>query len=184
MFVVLIHEIRNFQPTRESTFLSIGRENTILLGTLSTIYSLQKISKLAEFLRGDTAATMKSIPISVVMSVFNGQAFLVEAIESILGQTFRDFEFVIVDDGSTDSPPEILNRFAKQDERIRIHRHANKGRAESLNIGIALANGEYIARMDADGISLRIRLEEQVRFMEEHPDVGLLGGGFELISDD
>jgi Glycosyl transferase family 2 len=135
-----------------------------------------------EFLRGDTTATMKSIPISVVMSVFNGQAFLGEAIESILGQTFRDFEFVIVDDGSTDGTAEILDRFARQDERIRILRHANKGRAESLNAGIGLANGKYIARMDADDIALRIRLEEQVRFMEEHPGVGLLGGAFELIS--
>jgi Glycosyl transferase family 2 len=144
---------------------------------------LPKITKSGELLHGDTAATMKSIPISVVMSVFNGQAFLVEAIESILAQTFDDFEFVIVDDGSTDGTAEILNRFAKQDERIRIHRHANNGRAESLNIGIGLANGEYIARMDADDISLRIRLEEQVKFMEEHPDVGLLGGAFELISD-
>jgi hypothetical protein len=136
-----------------------------------------------EFLRGDTTATMKSIPVSVVMSVFNGQAFLVEAVESILGQTFRDFEFVIVDDGSTDGTAEILDRFARQDERIRILRHANKGRAESLNAGIGLANGKYIARMDADDIALRIRLEEQIRFMEEHPDVGLLGGAFELISD-
>ena len=98
---------------------------------------------------------MKSVSVSVVMSVFNGQAFLVEAIESILGQTFRDFEFVIVDDGSTDGTAEILNRFAKQDERIRILRHSNKGRAESLNVGIGLANGEYIARMDADDIALR-----------------------------
>jgi glycosyltransferase involved in cell wall biosynthesis len=127
---------------------------------------------------------MKSVPVSVVMSVFNGQAFLVEAIESILGQTFRDFEFVIIDDGSIDRTAQLLERYARLDERVRVHRHENKGRATSLNIGIALARGQYIARMDADDIALRNRLEEQVRFMEEHPDVGLLGGAFELISDD
>jgi Glycosyl transferase family 2 len=127
---------------------------------------------------------MKSIPISVVMSVFNGQVFLAEAVESILGQTFHDFEFVIIDDGSTDRTAEILTNYARQDERIRVHRHENKGRATSLNIGIGVARGKYIARMDADDIALRTRLEEQIRFMEEHPDVGLLGGAFELISDD
>lgn len=115
------------------------------------------------------------------MSVFNGQAFLVEAIESVLAQTFRDFEFVIVDDGSTDSTPEILNRFAKQDGRIRIHRHANKGRAESLNVGIGLAAGKYVARMDADDIALPHRLERQIEFIENHCEVGVLGGAYELI---
>jgi glycosyltransferase involved in cell wall biosynthesis len=124
---------------------------------------------------------MKTPTVSVVMSVFNGQAFLVEAIESILGQTFRNLEFVIVDDGSTDSTPKILNTFAKQDERIRILRHANKGRAESLNVGIGLAKGKYIARMDADDVALPNRLQEQVDFMECHPEVGLLGGAIELI---
>jgi glycosyltransferase involved in cell wall biosynthesis len=127
---------------------------------------------------------MKTPTVSVVMSVFNGQAFLVEAIESILGQTFRNFEFVIVDDGSTDSTPKILNTFAKQDERIRILRHANKGRAESLNIGIGLANGEYIARMDADDIALQHRLEDQIVFMAQHPEVGLLSGAYERFSSE
>ena len=79
---------------------------------------------------------MKSIPISVVMSVFNGQAFLAEAVESILGQTFHDFEFVIIDDGSTDQTAEILRQYAARDARIRIHRHDNMGRTQSLNVGI------------------------------------------------
>jgi len=127
---------------------------------------------------------MKSVSVSVVMSVFNGQAFLAEAIESILGQGYHDFEFVIIDDGSTDRTAPMLANYARQDERIRVHRHENKGRAASLNIGIGLARGKYIARMDADDIALGIRLEEQIRFMEENPDVGLLGGAFELISDD
>ena len=125
---------------------------------------------------------MNSPPtVSVVMSVYNGQAFLAEAIESILNQTFRDFEFLIVDDGSTDATPEILSTYAKQDGRIRIVRHQNKGRAVSLNIGIEQSKSPYVARMDADDISLPNRLKEQVEFMERHPEVGLLSGSYERI---
>ena len=127
---------------------------------------------------------MSSPTVSVVMSVFNGQTFLPEAIESILSQTYRDFEFVIIDDGSTDNTPDILAEYASRDARIRIHRHANKGRAESLNIGVSVAKGEYIARMDADDIALPDRLQEQMRFMESHPEVGLIGGALELITAD
>jgi len=126
---------------------------------------------------------MNSPPtVSVVMSVFNGQAFLSEAIESILGQTFGEFEFVVIDDGSTDKTAEILAQYAARDARIRVLRHDNKGRAASLNIGIGQAAGKYIARMDADDVAMPHRLAEQIEFMEEHPDVGLLGGAIELIS--
>jgi glycosyltransferase involved in cell wall biosynthesis len=127
---------------------------------------------------------MKGLPISVVMSVFNGQSFLAEAVESILGQSFDNFEFVIIDDGSTDQTSEILHRYAARDARIRIHRHDNMGRTQSLNVGIRIASGKYIARMDADDISLPKRFQEQFSFMEGHPDVGLLGGAFQLISED
>lgn len=125
---------------------------------------------------------MSSPTVSVVMSVFNGQAFLAEAIESILNQAFRDFEFLIVDDGSTDATPEILSTYTKQDRRIRIVRHENKGRAVSLNIGIGLSKSLYVARMDADDISLPNRLKEQFEFMERHPAVGLLSGSYERIN--
>jgi len=120
--------------------------------------------------------------ISVVMSVYNGQTFLAEAVESILGQTFPDFEFVVIDDGSTDRTPEILAAYASRDARIRVFRQENKGRTESLNIGIALAQGKYIARIDADDIALPDRLNAQLEFMEQHPEVGLLGGPVELIN--
>jgi hypothetical protein len=125
---------------------------------------------------------MGSPIVSVVMSVFNGQAFLSEAIESILSQSFRDFEFVIVDDGSTDATAKIISAYASRDGRMRIFRHENKGRAESLNVGISLAQARYIARMDADDIALPERLQMQVDFMELHPEVGLLGGAVELIN--
>jgi Glycosyl transferase family 2 len=125
---------------------------------------------------------MSSLAISVLMSVCNGQEFLSEAMESVLQQTYRDFEFLIIDDGSTDATPEILKRYADKDERIRIHRHDNRGRAESLNVGMELAKGKYVARIDADDVALPDRLGEQLEFLESHPEVGLLGGAFELMS--
>ena len=120
--------------------------------------------------------------ISVVMSVFNGETFLVDALESILKQTFTDFEFVIIDDGSTDRTPEILSEYAKRDERVRVYSHENTGRAESLNRGIALAKAPLIARMDADDIAFPRRLEQQCEFMKVHPEIGLLGGAIELVT--
>jgi glycosyltransferase involved in cell wall biosynthesis len=120
--------------------------------------------------------------VSVVMSVFNGEAFLSEAIESILNQTFRDFEFIIIDDGSTDKTAEILAAYASRDLRIRIRSHENKGLAVSLNVGIGLAQGKYVARMDADDISLPTRFQQQVDFLEAHPEVGVLGGASEVIN--
>src|SRR4030095_2389369 len=122
--------------------------------------------------------------ISVVMSVYNGQAFLAEAVESILGQTFRDFEFIVIDDGSTDRTEKILATYASRDGRLRVFRQENKGRTESLNIGIGLAEGKYIARMDADDVSLPHRLQVQVDFMEQHPEVCLLSASYERINKD
>ena len=126
---------------------------------------------------------MNSPPtVSVVMSVYNGEAFLPEAIESILGQTLREFEFLVIDDGSKDGTAEILGGYASRDRRVRVVRHENKGRVTSLNVGIGLATGKYIARMDADDVAMPYRLAEQIEFMERHPEVGLLGGAVELIS--
>lgn len=122
--------------------------------------------------------------VSVAMSVFNGQAFLREAVESILAQTFTDFEFIIIDDGSTDKTAEILSQYAKRDGRVRVVSQENRGRAESLNRGIELARAPLIARMDADDISLPHRLKEQVDCLKDHPEVGLLGGAYERIDAD
>ena len=121
---------------------------------------------------------MTSPTVSVVMSVFNGEAFLREAVESILAQTFTDFEFIIVDDGSTDRTAEILSDYAKRDNRVCVVTQENRGRAESLNRGIDLARAPLLARMDADDISLPHRLKEQVDFLNSHPEVGLLGGAY------
>jgi len=122
-------------------------------------------------------------PVSVVMSVFNGERFLAEAVESILGQTFGDFEFIIVDDGSTDGSPRILHSYANGDSRVRIYHQPNQGLAHSLNRGCALARGRYIARMDADDVSVPDRLMWQVRLMEEYPELGAAGGWVEYIDN-
>lgn len=115
-----------------------------------------------------------NIKVSVIMSVYNCEEFLGEAVSSILGQTFRDFEFIIVDDGSTDRSLEVLRSF--DDDRIRIiENESNIGLTRSLNIGLSGARGEYIARMDADDISLSERLSRQVSFLDAHPEVGLAG---------
>lgn len=127
---------------------------------------------------------MKSPAVSVVMSVLNGEDFLAEAIESILGQTLRDFEFVIIDDGSTDRTAEILSEYATRDRRVQVFRHPNEGRAESLNWGTRLATGRYIARMDADDVALPHRLKDQAELMDARPELGLVGGALEFISRD
>jgi len=126
---------------------------------------------------------MSSPTVSVVMSVFNGEKYLSEVIDSVLNQSFRDFEFVIVDDGSTDATADILSKYLLRDGRIRVLREGKKGRAASLNLGISLANGKYVANTDADDLAMPGRLEEQVAFMERNPEVGVLGCAFELITD-
>jgi GT2 family glycosyltransferase/radical SAM superfamily enzyme YgiQ (UPF0313 family)/Tfp pilus assembly protein PilF len=115
--------------------------------------------------------------ISVVMSVFNGASYLEEAITSILQQTFASFELIIVNDASTDATPEILGKF--DDCRIRVITNpGNLGLTKSLNIGMEAARGKYIARMDADDISLPHRLELQWQFLEKHTDYALVGSPY------
>jgi len=112
--------------------------------------------------------------ITVLMPVFNGERYLVESVDSILDQSVKDFEFLIVDDGSTDDSAAILNRYV--DPRIRlISNEKNKGLIYSLNRGLKLARGDYVARMDCDDLSLPRRLECQFNFMESNPDVVVCG---------
>jgi glycosyltransferase involved in cell wall biosynthesis len=127
---------------------------------------------------------MDSPTISVVMSVFNGEPFLREAVESILAQTFRDFELIIIDDGSTDTTPQILVDYAKRDSRVRVFRQENVGRAESLNRGLTLARSSLVARIDADDIALSERFQRQLDFLSSHPEVGLLGAAYVRIRAD
>jgi glycosyltransferase involved in cell wall biosynthesis len=117
-----------------------------------------------------------SVPaISVAMSVYNNAAFLDQAVESILAQSFGDFEFLIVDDGSNDGSSEILDTYAARDRRIRIIRQENRGLIASLNRLLDEARAPLIARMDGDDISLPLRFERQIAFLEAHPDHGVVG---------
>lgn len=119
--------------------------------------------------------------VSVVMVVCNVDAFLAKSIESILGQTFIDFEFIIVDFGSTDQTKAIVSSYAAKDSRIKLHEIPNCGLAAARNAGGFLARGRYIAIMDADDISLPNRLQLQFDFLEKHPDICLVGGATEWI---
>jgi glycosyltransferase involved in cell wall biosynthesis len=118
--------------------------------------------------------------ISVVLPVYNAAPFLAQAVDSILAQTFADFELIVLDDGSTDATPAILQRYAS-DGRVRLLRQPNAGVVPTLNRGLDLCTGELIARMDADDIAHPRRLEAQVRFMSMRPEVGLLGTAYRLI---
>jgi len=125
---------------------------------------------------------MNNPRITVLMPVYNGEIYLAEAIESILDQTFKNFEFLIVNDGSTDNSVSIIEDFAKKDERIRlINNKKNKGIVGALNTGLEDAKGEYIARMDSDDISVPERLEKQVKFMDDNPEVGICGSWIKLF---
>lgn len=118
--------------------------------------------------------------VTVLMPVYNGEKYIREAIESILNQSFANFEFLIIDDGSTDNSVKIIE--THKDSRIRLVRNPeNLQLVATLNKGISLAKSEYIARMDCDDISLPERLAKQVVFLDDNPEVGVLGTGFETI---
>lgn len=120
--------------------------------------------------------------VSVVMPVYNGEKYLREAIDSILSQTFTDFEFIIINDGSTDSTKEIILSY--NDSRIvYLENQKNSGIVVTLNKGLDRAVGKYIARMDSDDISVKDRLEKQVAFLDKNKDVGLLGTGICIFGE-
>lgn len=106
--------------------------------------------------------------ISVILPVFNAEKYLIESLESLSDQTYRDFEIIAINDGSTDNSLNILQEYAKKEPRLRILSRENKGITKTLNEGIDFANGEYIARMDADDISLPKRFELQLEFIEKN----------------
>lgn len=120
--------------------------------------------------------------VSVILPLFNAELFLVQAIDSILNQTIVNFELIVVNDGSTDKSLDLV--YSYNDKRlIVINNEENKGLIYSLNKGIEVAKGKYIARMDADDIALPQRLQKQVDFLEENPSIALVGGYAEFIDD-
>src|SRR5262245_14732681 len=111
--------------------------------------------------------------ISVVMSVYDGARFVDEAVASIRSQTYSNFEFIIVDDGSRDATPEILSKHADEDSRVRVVSQQNRGLIESLHRCFGEATGEFIARMDADDVAKPERLEKQIQYLDSNPDVAV-----------
>lgn len=121
--------------------------------------------------------------VSVLMPVYNGEKYLAEAIESILNQTFTDFEFIIINDGSTDGSLQIAESYARGDRRILLITRDNRGLQATLNEGLDIASGRYVIRMDADDISLPERFAQQYRFMEENPKVIVAGTCLKLFGE-
>ncbi len=116
------------------------------------------------------------VPVSVVMPVRNAERYIIKAVRSILLQTGIDFEVIVIDDGSTDQTPALLASLASCHTRLHVHQRVGPGGiSQSLNQGIALARGRYIARMDADDIALKGRLAAQYNYLETHPNVGVIG---------
>lgn len=125
---------------------------------------------------------MANAKVTVLMSVFNGERFLKKAVGSVLTQTFSDFEFLVLDDCSTDNTWDILKSF--QDPRIRLIKNSvNMGLTRALNKGLGLARGEYVARMDADDISLSERLQRQEAFLDKNQNIAMVGCWVEVIDE-
>jgi glycosyltransferase involved in cell wall biosynthesis len=124
---------------------------------------------------------MSNPTVSVLMPVYNAERFVADAIESILGQTFEDFEFLIVNDGSTDRSLALLQRYAAQDQRIRLISRSNTGYVRALNEMLQLAQGEFVARMDADDIAMPDRFQLQVERLRQEPDLVCLGGAHGMM---
>jgi cellulose synthase/poly-beta-1,6-N-acetylglucosamine synthase-like glycosyltransferase len=113
------------------------------------------------------------------MAVYNGGEYLRPAIDSILAQTFTDFEFIIVDDGSTDGSVDVVRTYT--DSRIRLYAEPHRGFSASLNLGVKVGRGAFIARMDADDVSAPERIACQVGFLQAHPDIGLVGSWLQVF---
>lgn len=125
----------------------------------------------------------KKLKISVVMPVYNAAEYLHESIKSILNQTYQNFEFIIVDDASSDKTWQILKTYARKSKKIKLFRNKrNLGVSEAVKKAIDQADGEYIARMDADDIALPSRFEKQIDYLESHPKTVAVGGQCILIN--
>lgn len=120
--------------------------------------------------------------VSIIFPVYNAAAFVVGAINSILQQSYRDFELIIINDGSTDATDSLVQPLLV-DQRIRYISRENKGLIATLNQGIALAQGDYIARMDADDIALPERLATQLAYLQQHPKVAVVGSAYQVIDE-
>jgi glycosyltransferase involved in cell wall biosynthesis len=127
---------------------------------------------------------MNQPKVTVLLPVYNGAKYIREAIDSILAQTYRDFELLIIDDGSIDDTAEIIHSYAQQNKRVRIYQQPNQGLIATLNKGLELTRGKFIARIDQDDIMKPNRIEEQVSVLESHDNVAVVGSWMEVINED
>lgn len=124
-----------------------------------------------------------SVKVSVLLPVHNGELFLNASIRSMLDQSYSDFELIILDDGSTDTSANIVREFQKNDARIKLISLPKSGLATTLNTGLDLAKGEFLARMDADDVCLPDRLSRQVEYLDAHPLIGACGSWMESFGE-
>lgn len=133
---------------------------------------------LGSYLTSSTGAPL----VSVILPVRNCQDYVSEALTSVVSQTYRNLEIIVIDDASEDETPNLVSKIAKDDGRIRVVKNDhNMGITRSLNVGLRLAKGEYIARQDGDDVSLRDRCEKQVGLLEKYRNVVMVSGNIELI---
>lgn len=126
-----------------------------------------------------------SLPlVTVLMSVYNGEKYLKDAINSVLSQSFTNYEFLIINDGSTDGTKELLDKYTSNDPRVHlIHLPKNRGLTAALNLGVDMAKGKWVARIDCDDIWRRDRLEKQLSYLEKNQNIKLLGSSFYVINE-
>jgi len=123
------------------------------------------------------------IAVTVLMAVYNGEGWLEKSITSVLNQTYSNFEFIIVNDGSQDKSQQIVEKFALTDSRIRVFHKENSGLADSLNYGLKKSRGTWVARIDADDICRPDRLEKQIKAVSRYKDLVLIGSGLNIINE-
>lgn len=124
----------------------------------------------------------KLVKLSVLMPVYNVEKYLNESIQSIVNQTFRDFELIIVDDSSTDNSRQIISEWISKDSRIMVlDNKYQKGLSGALNTGLEACTGEFIARADGDDINKKYRFAEQIAFLTTHPSISIVGAGYQLF---
>lgn len=128
--------------------------------------------------------TKKSPTVSVILPAYNAERYIEESIQSVLRQDFKDYELIIINDGSTDNTQDIINYYKSLDDRIVAIKQKNQGLVKTLNHGLALARGEYIARIDGDDPWMNCKLSRQLKEFKNNPSLVLVGGGFEVIDED
>ena len=169
------HSMKSPMPEATSSTLCQNR-GTIVTGQ-------RRGPTVAQHHAGAMRRALPAPKVSVLLPVWDGEAFLEQALESILQQTLTSFELIVIDDGSTDRTAAIAEEFASRDTRVRVLRFPHEGLAATLNAGIAAARGEYVARMDADDISVPDRLKKQVAYLDAHPACVAVGAWIEVIDE-